>query len=140
MRQEYRPGQYRDELMFGLTVDIVLKQDQKTGKLTRGKIQDILTIIMYLIGFLIGYLLYMAFSGAESTDSKAKSYIVKEATHIAMKNFALNENEEVIFNDHAFDHNGFDVIRLYGYVKSNPEEKREITLAYNNDFSIVYEK
>lgn len=43
MRQEYRPGQYRDELMFGLTVDIVLKQDQKTGKLTRGKIADILT-------------------------------------------------------------------------------------------------
>lgn len=43
MRDEYKPGQYRDELMFGLTVDIVLKQDQKTGKLTRGKIQDILT-------------------------------------------------------------------------------------------------
>ncbi|PLS18917.1 hypothetical protein CVD28_00515 [Bacillus sp. M6-12] len=43
MRGEYRPGQYRDELMYGLTVDIVLKEDQKTGKLTRGKIQDILT-------------------------------------------------------------------------------------------------
>ena len=81
----------------------------------------------------------MAFTGTDTTDSKAKAYILKEATHIAMKNFSLNENEEVIFNDHSFDHDGFEVIRLYGYLKSNPEEKREITLAYNNDFSIVYE-
>lgn len=47
MRQEYKPGQYRDELFYGLTVDIVLKRDQRkdptTQTLTRGKIEDILT-------------------------------------------------------------------------------------------------
>lgn len=36
-------GQVRSHLRPGLTVDIVLKQDQPTGKLTRGVIQDILT-------------------------------------------------------------------------------------------------
>lgn len=36
-------GQHRNELFYGLTVDIVLKKDQQTGKLTRGKIEDILT-------------------------------------------------------------------------------------------------
>ena len=36
-------GQVRSHLWPGLTVDIVLKQDQPTGKLTRGVIQDILT-------------------------------------------------------------------------------------------------
>lgn len=36
-------GQYRNELYTGLIVDIVLKENQKTGILTRGKIADILT-------------------------------------------------------------------------------------------------
>ncbi|MCH6264337.1 YwbE family protein [Neobacillus citreus] len=36
-------GQNRKDIVPGITVDIVLKQDQKTGKLTRGIVQDILT-------------------------------------------------------------------------------------------------
>lgn len=36
-------GQRREDVYTGLTVDIVLKQDQRTGKLTRGVVQDILT-------------------------------------------------------------------------------------------------
>ncbi|SDR96791.1 conserved hypothetical protein [Paenibacillaceae bacterium GAS479] len=33
----------RSDIRPGLTVDIVLKQDQRTGKLTRGIIKNILT-------------------------------------------------------------------------------------------------
>ena len=33
----------RNKLQPGMVVDIVLKQDQRTGRLTRGVIQDILT-------------------------------------------------------------------------------------------------
>lgn len=36
-------GQNRKEIQPGVTVDIVLKQDQRTGKLTRGVVKDILT-------------------------------------------------------------------------------------------------
>lgn len=36
-------GKQRADLRAGLTVDIVLKEDQPTGKLTRGIVQDILT-------------------------------------------------------------------------------------------------
>ncbi len=36
-------GQNRDDVKVGATVDIVLKVDQPTGKLTRGIVQDILT-------------------------------------------------------------------------------------------------
>lgn len=36
-------GQRREDIYAGLTVDIVLKQDQRTGKLTRGVVQEILT-------------------------------------------------------------------------------------------------
>jgi uncharacterized repeat protein (TIGR03833 family) len=36
-------GEYRRDLQPGLTVDIVLKQDQRTGKRTRGIIKEILT-------------------------------------------------------------------------------------------------
>jgi uncharacterized repeat protein (TIGR03833 family) len=36
-------GQDRSEIKPGLLVDIVLKTDQPTGKLTRGIVQDILT-------------------------------------------------------------------------------------------------
>ncbi len=36
-------GQSRKDIHPGLTVDIVLKQDQPTGKLTRGVVKDILT-------------------------------------------------------------------------------------------------
>jgi len=36
-------GQRREDIYAGLTVDIVLKKDQRTGKLTRGVVQDILT-------------------------------------------------------------------------------------------------
>jgi uncharacterized repeat protein (TIGR03833 family) len=36
-------GQTRTNLKPGMTVLIVLKQDQRTGKLTRGIVKDILT-------------------------------------------------------------------------------------------------
>ncbi|EGW40059.1 YwbE family protein [Desulfosporosinus sp. OT] len=36
-------GQTRKNIYAGVTVDIVLKADQKTGKLTRGVVKDILT-------------------------------------------------------------------------------------------------
>lgn len=35
--------QYRDEIHIGDTVDIVLKQNQRTGELTRGVVARILT-------------------------------------------------------------------------------------------------
>jgi uncharacterized repeat protein (TIGR03833 family) len=36
-------GRIRGNIAPGLTVDIVLKQDQRSGRLTRGIIKDILT-------------------------------------------------------------------------------------------------
>ena len=36
-------GQQRSSIKPGMTVLIVLKQDQRTGKLTRGIVKDILT-------------------------------------------------------------------------------------------------
>ena len=36
-------GKNRKDIKPGLTVDIVLKKDQRTGKLTRGVVRDILT-------------------------------------------------------------------------------------------------
>ena len=36
-------GEQRKDVRPGLTVEIVLKQDQRTGKRTRGVVKDILT-------------------------------------------------------------------------------------------------
>lgn len=36
-------GQIRKDIYAGVTVDIVLKADQRTGKLTQGVVKDILT-------------------------------------------------------------------------------------------------
>jgi uncharacterized repeat protein (TIGR03833 family) len=36
-------GQIRANIRLGIEVDIVLKQDQRTGNLTRGTVKDILT-------------------------------------------------------------------------------------------------
>ncbi|MEW6732761.1 MAG: YwbE family protein [Acidobacteriota bacterium] len=36
-------GQNRKDIRPGLKVDIVLKQDQRSGKITRGIVKDILT-------------------------------------------------------------------------------------------------
>jgi uncharacterized repeat protein (TIGR03833 family) len=36
-------GKHRDAITIGLTVDIVQKADQRTGKLTRGRVKEILT-------------------------------------------------------------------------------------------------
>lgn len=36
-------GRNRKDIMPGIQVDIVLKQDQRTGKLTRGMVKDLLT-------------------------------------------------------------------------------------------------
>lgn len=38
-----KSGRNRSDIRPGLQVDIVLKQDQRTGKLTRGIVKDILT-------------------------------------------------------------------------------------------------
>jgi uncharacterized repeat protein (TIGR03833 family) len=40
-------GQQRKDIHAGLLVDIVLKQDQPTGKRTRGVVKDILTSAPY---------------------------------------------------------------------------------------------
>jgi uncharacterized repeat protein (TIGR03833 family) len=36
-------GQYRKDIHVGMEVDIVLKRDQRTGRLTRGIVKDLLT-------------------------------------------------------------------------------------------------
>jgi uncharacterized repeat protein (TIGR03833 family) len=38
-----KTGQDRKNIYAGLEVDIILKQDQRTGKTTRGIVKDILT-------------------------------------------------------------------------------------------------
>ena len=38
-----KSGSVRRNIRLGLTVDIVQKQDQRTGRLTRGIVKDILT-------------------------------------------------------------------------------------------------
>ncbi len=40
-------GQNRKDIKPGITVDIVLKQDQRTGRMTRGIVKDILTKSAY---------------------------------------------------------------------------------------------
>lgn len=40
-------GKRRDDVYAGRLVDIVLKEDQRTGKLTRGTVKDILTNSTY---------------------------------------------------------------------------------------------
>lgn len=36
-------GQQRDNIYEGLVVDVILKKDQRSGKLTRGVVSEILT-------------------------------------------------------------------------------------------------
>lgn len=36
-------GQYRKDVKPGLTVEVILKADQRTGKRTRGVVKDLLT-------------------------------------------------------------------------------------------------
>jgi len=36
-------GRARSNISIGAEVDIVLKKDQRTGRLTRGKVKDVLT-------------------------------------------------------------------------------------------------
>jgi len=40
---EEKRGKHRDAITIGLAVDIVQKADQRSGKLTRGRVQEILT-------------------------------------------------------------------------------------------------
>jgi len=42
-RDQMKDGHNRKDIRAGLEVDIVLKQDQPTGKRTRGVVKDILT-------------------------------------------------------------------------------------------------
>lgn len=41
------PGQHRANIKLGMTVDVVLKKDQRTGKRTRGVVRWILTSAPY---------------------------------------------------------------------------------------------
>jgi len=38
-----KDGQHRKDIRPGLTVDVVLKKDQRTGKRTRGIVKELLT-------------------------------------------------------------------------------------------------
>lgn len=38
-----KSGKNRDSVRIGITVDIIQKSDQRSGKLTRGRVQEILT-------------------------------------------------------------------------------------------------
>jgi uncharacterized repeat protein (TIGR03833 family) len=40
-------GQNRSDIYSGLEVDIILKKDQRSGKLTRGIVKDLLTSATY---------------------------------------------------------------------------------------------
>lgn len=40
---DQKNGKHRDAIRVGLTVDIIQKADQRTGKLTRGRVKEILT-------------------------------------------------------------------------------------------------
>jgi uncharacterized repeat protein (TIGR03833 family) len=42
-REALMDGRNRNDIVPGREVDIVLKQDQRTGKLTRGIVKDLLT-------------------------------------------------------------------------------------------------
>ncbi|MGA2934277.1 MAG: YwbE family protein [Methanomicrobiales archaeon] len=41
--EEKRDGRYRSSIRTGATVDIILKPDQRSGKMTRGVVAEILT-------------------------------------------------------------------------------------------------
>ncbi len=41
--KQYMGGQYRKDIYTGLAVAIILKKDQRTGKLTEGIVKDLLT-------------------------------------------------------------------------------------------------
>ncbi len=43
MKEKTMQKPHRLEITPGITVDVVLKHDQQTGKLTRGVVKDILT-------------------------------------------------------------------------------------------------
>jgi uncharacterized repeat protein (TIGR03833 family) len=36
-------GKYQDKVRIGLSVDIILKADQRSGRLTRGRVKEVLT-------------------------------------------------------------------------------------------------
>jgi uncharacterized repeat protein (TIGR03833 family) len=40
---DQKSGKHRDTISIGLTVDVIQKADQRTGKLTRGRVKEILT-------------------------------------------------------------------------------------------------
>jgi hypothetical protein len=92
-----------------------------------------LLIVMFLTSLLL-------VGCSDSTlDEKAKRYVVKEATQVAVHHFEQTEKKDVILMGHTFDKEGErEIIFLNGYEKQDPEHKREIALAYNDGFSIVH--
>jgi uncharacterized repeat protein (TIGR03833 family) len=67
-------GQQRDDVRVGMTVDIIKKEDQHSGKKTRGVVQEILTSSSYhpygikvrLKGNLVGRVAAVIATSAES--------------------------------------------------------------------------
>jgi uncharacterized repeat protein (TIGR03833 family) len=47
LKNEHMDGQYRKDIYPGLKVAIILKKDQRTGKLTYGIVKDLLTSAAY---------------------------------------------------------------------------------------------
>jgi uncharacterized repeat protein (TIGR03833 family) len=47
LKNEYMDGQYRKDVYPGLEVAIILKKDQRSGKLTYGIVKDLLTSAAY---------------------------------------------------------------------------------------------
>jgi uncharacterized repeat protein (TIGR03833 family) len=47
INKKYMDGQYRKDIYPGLEVAIILKKDQRTGKLTYGIVKDLLTSAAY---------------------------------------------------------------------------------------------
>jgi uncharacterized repeat protein (TIGR03833 family) len=43
LNSPHKKGMFLENIKLGLEVDVVLKKDQKTGKLTRGKVRWIFT-------------------------------------------------------------------------------------------------
>jgi len=64
-------GQNREDLYAGLEVDIILKKDQRSGQLTRGIVQDLLTSASYhsrgikvrLVGGKVGRVAHIVVAG-----------------------------------------------------------------------------
>lgn len=78
---------------------------------------------------------WMVFEGEHSNvDAKAEHYIVKEATLVASK-YHIQQKEEVIVYDHELIED--EKIIMWGYLKTNPEVKRDVIVSYGKGFRVI---